>query len=195
MICALPPLSRRRLLGRPNGVVRCRRGDDCELFGVADVDLVGIGGWLVDAPKAHAVRAGTQVDRCAGSSTHAEPGTLYPLATTRTQERTPHKCVHITRAASYRTDKRASIKVPARYELERQNIYRWCRVTRLLIDIDDQLRDRAAREIGTSGVSDTVRTALRQAASAAARARQISWLADGRLAEMTDVKRRADVWL
>ena len=67
-------------------------------------------------------------------------------------------------------------------------------MTRRLIDIDDQLLDSAARELGTSGVSDTVRTALRQAATAASRARQVSWLADGGLAEMADSQRRADVW-
>ncbi len=53
----------------------------------------------------------------------------------------------------------------------------WCSVTKRLIDIDDELLERARRELGTRGVSDTVRTALRQAAAAAARARQVAWLA------------------
>src|SRR5438552_432889 len=45
-------------------------------------------------------------------------------------------------------------------------VYGWCGVTKRLIDIDDELLNSAARELGTSGVSDTVRTALRRAATA-----------------------------
>ena len=67
-------------------------------------------------------------------------------------------------------------------------------MTKRLIDIDDELLDNAARELGTSGVSDTVRTALRQAATAAARARQVDWLSEGGLADLTDPERRAAVW-
>jgi Arc/MetJ family transcription regulator len=67
-------------------------------------------------------------------------------------------------------------------------------VTKRLIDLDDELLARAQRELGTTGVSDTVRTALRQAASAAARARQVAWLREGGLESMTDPDRRADVW-
>jgi Arc/MetJ family transcription regulator len=67
-------------------------------------------------------------------------------------------------------------------------------VTKRLIDIDDELLEGAARELGTSGVSDTVRTALRQAASAAARARQVAWLTDGGLAELAEPEQRAAVW-
>ncbi|MGH8860136.1 MAG: DUF2191 domain-containing protein [Jatrophihabitantaceae bacterium] len=67
-------------------------------------------------------------------------------------------------------------------------------MTKRLIDIDDELLDSAARELGTSGVSDTVRTALQQASTAAARARQVAWLADGGLAEMADSESRAAVW-
>jgi len=67
-------------------------------------------------------------------------------------------------------------------------------VTKRLIDIDDDLLDGAARELGTSGVSDTVRTALRQAATAAARARQVAWLADGGMADLADSEQRAAVW-
>jgi hypothetical protein len=51
--------------------------------------------------------------------------------------------------------------------------------TSLLIDLDDELLADAQRELHTSGVSDTVRTALRRAAAAAARARQVRWLGDG----------------
>jgi Arc/MetJ family transcription regulator len=67
-------------------------------------------------------------------------------------------------------------------------------VTKRLIDIEDDLLDSAARELGTSGVSDTVRTALRQAAAAAARARQVEWLSAGGLAELVESEQRAAVW-
>ena len=46
-----------------------------------------------------------------------------------------------------------------------------------LIDLDDDLLMEAQRELGTTGVSDTVRAALRQAAAAAARAGHVEWLA------------------
>jgi Arc/MetJ family transcription regulator len=67
-------------------------------------------------------------------------------------------------------------------------------MTKRLIDLDDELLARAQRELGTSGVSDTVRAALRHAASAAARARQVSWLREGGLEDLADPGRRADVW-
>jgi Arc/MetJ family transcription regulator len=67
-------------------------------------------------------------------------------------------------------------------------------VTKRLIDIDDELLARAQRELSTTGVSDTVRAALRQAASAAARARQVAWLREGGLETMADPTQRADVW-
>lgn len=75
-----------------------------------------------------------------------------------------------------------------------QIVYREVRVTKRLIDIDDDLLDSAARELGTSGVSDTVRTALAQAAAAAARARQVEWLSEGGLAELAHSEQRAAVW-
>lgn len=68
------------------------------------------------------------------------------------------------------------------------------RVTKRLIDLDDALLDAAQRELGTSGVSETVRTALRQAAAASARARQVEWLSEGGLAELADAEARAAVW-
>ena len=67
-------------------------------------------------------------------------------------------------------------------------------MTKRLIDIDDELLDAAARELGTAGVSDTVRTELRQAAVAAARARQVAWLSEGGLADLAAKEQRADVW-
>lgn len=67
-------------------------------------------------------------------------------------------------------------------------------MTKRLIDLDDELLESAQRELGTSGVSDTVRAALRQAAAAAAQARQVAWLADGGLAELAEREQRAAVW-
>ena len=67
-------------------------------------------------------------------------------------------------------------------------------MTKRLIDIDDELLALAQCALNTSGVSDTVRAALRQAANAAARARQVSWLREGGLEAMEDPAQRADVW-
>lgn len=67
-------------------------------------------------------------------------------------------------------------------------------MTKRLIDLDDELLASAQRELNTTGVSDTVRAALRQAASAAARARQVAWLREGGVAALADPDQRADVW-
>jgi Arc/MetJ family transcription regulator len=67
-------------------------------------------------------------------------------------------------------------------------------MTKRLIDLDDDLLARAQRELNTTGVSETVRAALRQAASAAARARQVTWLREGGLETMAEPGERADVW-
>ena len=67
-------------------------------------------------------------------------------------------------------------------------------VTKRLIDLDDELLARAQHELNTTGVSETVRAALRHAASAAARARQVTWMREGGLEAMTEPTRRADVW-
>lgn len=48
-----------------------------------------------------------------------------------------------------------------------------------LIDLEDDLLAAAKRELNTTGVSGTVRTALQQAAAKPARARQIEWLERG----------------
>lgn len=69
-----------------------------------------------------------------------------------------------------------------------------CGVTKRLIDLDDELLSAAQQELGTSGVSDTVRAALRHATLAAARARQVDWLADGGLAELAEARQRDAVW-
>lgn len=67
-------------------------------------------------------------------------------------------------------------------------------MTKRLIDLDDELLARAQRELNTSGASDTVRAALGQVASAAARARQVAWLREGGLETLADPKKRTDVW-
>ena len=67
-------------------------------------------------------------------------------------------------------------------------------MTKRLIDLDDDLLAAAQRELRTTGVSETVREALRQTAASAARARQVEWLTDGGLAELADPDERAKVW-
>lgn len=67
-------------------------------------------------------------------------------------------------------------------------------MTKRLIELDDDLLDAAQRELNTAGVSDTVRTALKQAAHAAARARQVDWLRDGGLEPLAEPEARATVW-
>lgn len=73
-------------------------------------------------------------------------------------------------------------------------VYGRCGVTKRLINLDDELLAAAQRELHTSGVSDTVRAALRHAATAAARARQAQWLSDGGLAELAEKEQRTAVW-
>ena len=63
-----------------------------------------------------------------------------------------------------------------------------------LIDLDDDLLAAAQRELRTTGVSDTVRIALQQAAAKSARARQIEWLEQGGLENMADSDARGEVW-
>lgn len=64
-------------------------------------------------------------------------------------------------------------------------------MTKRLIELDDDLLADAQRELHTTGVSDTVWTALKQVAHAAARARQIDWLRDGGLEPLADPEARA----
>ena len=73
-------------------------------------------------------------------------------------------------------------------------VYRECGVTKRLVELDDDLLESAQRELGTSGVSDTIRAALRHAGAAASRARQVEWLQDGGLEPLSDASQRADVW-
>lgn len=67
-------------------------------------------------------------------------------------------------------------------------------MTKRLIDLDDALLADAQRELNTTGVSDTVRAALRQATARSARARQVAWLQEGGLAAMADPANRGEVW-
>lgn len=67
-------------------------------------------------------------------------------------------------------------------------------VTKRLIEIDDELLETARQELGTSGIADTVRTALQLAAARSARAREIEWLTSGGMADLAAREARADVW-
>lgn len=67
-------------------------------------------------------------------------------------------------------------------------------MTKRLIDLDDDLLAAAQRELNTTGVSDTVRAALRHAAAKSVRAREIEWLEAGGLAELADPEERKRVW-
>ena len=67
-------------------------------------------------------------------------------------------------------------------------------VPKRLIDLDDDLLAAAQRELSTTGVSDTVRTALQQVAATSARARQVEWLEQGGLESMADPDERGEVW-
>ncbi|MBN9609930.1 MAG: DUF2191 domain-containing protein [Actinobacteria bacterium 69-20] len=67
-------------------------------------------------------------------------------------------------------------------------------MTKRLIDLDDDLLAEARRELSTTGVSDTVRAALRQAAANASRARQVRWLTDGGLEPLAHRPERDAVW-
>lgn len=67
-------------------------------------------------------------------------------------------------------------------------------MTKRLIDLDDALLKAAQRGLGTTGVDDTVRAALRHAAAATARARQVDWLTRGGLAELAESESQRAVW-
>ncbi|MGW0162146.1 DUF2191 domain-containing protein [Mycobacterium sp. NPDC003323] len=67
-------------------------------------------------------------------------------------------------------------------------------MTKRLIDLDDDLLAAAQRELRTSGVSDTVRMALQQAAATSARARQVAWLQSGALQDLATREARENIW-
>ena len=66
-------------------------------------------------------------------------------------------------------------------------------MTKHLIELDDDLLAAAQTELNTTGVSDTVRTALRQAVAKSARAREVEWLRAGGLTELSDPDSRGEV--
>lgn len=66
-------------------------------------------------------------------------------------------------------------------------------MTKRLIDLDDALLDEARAALGSAGVSDTVRAALRHATDAAPRARQVQWLREGGLEELREPDARSAV--
>ncbi len=67
-------------------------------------------------------------------------------------------------------------------------------MTKRLVDLDDTLLDEARAALGTAGVSDTVRAALRAAADAPARAAEAAWLVDGGMAGLAEPESRDTVW-
>ena len=67
-------------------------------------------------------------------------------------------------------------------------------MTKRLIDLDDELVETARRELGTTTIADTVRTARREAAANRARSRQIDCLTSGGLAAMADPAQRETAW-
>ncbi len=67
-------------------------------------------------------------------------------------------------------------------------------MTKRLIELDDLLIADAQAALGTTGVTDTVRTALRLAVDAVARTRQVDWLQSGGLDELATPEARTAVW-
>jgi len=68
------------------------------------------------------------------------------------------------------------------------------RMTKRLIDLDDDLVVAAQRELRTTDISDTVCVALRYVAAGAARTRQVAWLKEGSLGDLADPEQRGTVW-
>lgn len=67
-------------------------------------------------------------------------------------------------------------------------------MTKRLIDLEDDLLEAARLELGTTGIADTVRSALHLAATRSARIQEVEWLSSGGMAEMADCATRDDVW-
>jgi Arc/MetJ family transcription regulator len=67
-------------------------------------------------------------------------------------------------------------------------------MTKRLIDIDDELLAGARDALGTEGIADTVRGALREAIALKARREEVIWLIEGGMAEMADKSAREAVW-
>lgn len=67
-------------------------------------------------------------------------------------------------------------------------------MTKRLIELDDEMLEEARQALGTEGVSDTVRAALRHVADAVARSQEVEWLAAGGMADLAKPQERASVW-
>lgn len=67
-------------------------------------------------------------------------------------------------------------------------------MTKLLIDLDDDLLAAAREALGTASLSDTIPAALQQSVSIAARAEEVAWLSAGNLEAMPTREARAAVW-
>jgi Arc/MetJ family transcription regulator len=67
-------------------------------------------------------------------------------------------------------------------------------MTKRLIEIDDELLESAKQELGTTGIADTVRTALQLAAARSARLQEVEWLRSGGMAELASKEARDRVW-
>jgi hypothetical protein len=80
------------------------------------------------------------------------------------------------------------------YILGVPDVYRRYSMTKRLIDIEDDLLGAAKVELGTTGIADTVRSALQLAATRTARLREVEWLASGGMAEMADRDVRNEAW-
>ena len=71
---------------------------------------------------------------------------------------------------------------------------RWSPMTKRLVDIDDSDLQAAQEALATRTIKDTVGQALRDAAAAAARRREIQRLTAGSLAGLADKEERAKLW-
>ena len=67
-------------------------------------------------------------------------------------------------------------------------------MTKRLVEIDDADLEAARTALATSTIKDTVTLALREAAAAAARRREIERLVDGSSALVADEDERARAW-
>jgi Arc/MetJ family transcription regulator len=71
---------------------------------------------------------------------------------------------------------------------------RWSPMTKRLVDIDDSDLQAAQEALATRTIKETVGQALRDAAAAAARRREIQRLTAGSLAGLADKEERTKLW-
>lgn len=65
---------------------------------------------------------------------------------------------------------------------------------RTVLDLDDELLDRASKIFGTKTKVATVTAALNEAVNRAERASFIDWLADGGLPDLSDPETMEQAW-